>query len=318
MTLLHQHLRRTGPVVTALLVSLSVTACGSSADGKQVAGLQAKIKVTGAYGEKPTIKVDTPVTVKKTTSWTTVKGEGDRVGAEATTILGLTIADARTGKVAISTSDTGQRPLEVKLGDGVFPSLTSSLVGTTADSRVVVASTSDDAYGDQGAAQIGIKGGDSLVMVADILSTDPTKILDGPTGATLKAPATAPRLETLGDDLSGLDFSGLTKPRKYAAIKLREGTGPAIENPDRIAADYIGQVWGAKEPFNNTYGKEPARFSIGLGGVIKAWDQGLSGLKEGARVMLICPPSTAYGKAAQPGIPAGSTLVFVIDVLGVG
>ena len=49
-------------------------------------------------------------------------------------------------------------------------------------------------------------------------------------------------------------------------------------------------MWGGKEPFNNTYGKEPARFSIGLGAVIKAWDQGLAGLKEGARVMLICPP----------------------------
>jgi peptidylprolyl isomerase len=35
-------------------------------------------------------------------------------------------------------------------------------------------------------------------------------------------------------------------------------------------------------------------------------------------VMLICPPATAYGKASQPGIPANSTLVFVIDVLGVG
>lgn len=317
MTLLH-HSRRTGLVATALLVSLTVTACGSSADDKQAAGLQDRIKVTGSYGEKPTIKIDSPLTVEKTTAWTTTKGKGDVVGTDATTILGLTIADARTGKVAISTSNTGQRPLEVKLGDQVFPSLTRSLLGRSADSRVVVASTADDAYGDQGAAQIGIKGGDSLVMVADVLSTDPTTILDGPTGATLKAPSTAPRLKVSGDDLTGLDFAGLRKPTKYAAILLREGTGPAIENPDRIAADYIGQVWGAKEPFNNTYDKEPARFSIGLGGVIKAWDKGLSGIKEGARVMLICPPSTAYGKAAQPGIPAGSTLVFVIDVLGVG
>jgi peptidylprolyl isomerase len=182
----------------------------------------------------------------------------------------------------------------------------------------VVASTPDDAYGTQGAAQIGIKGGDSLVMVADILSTDPTKILSGPSGATHALPTTAPRIRSSGDDLTGLDFAGLSKPTKPAVISLREGTGPAIESPDRIAADYIGQVWGAKEPFNNTYGKEPARFSIGLGGLIKAWDKGLPGLKEGARVMLICPPDVAYGTDAKPGIPANSTLVFVIDVLGVG
>jgi peptidylprolyl isomerase len=317
VTLLH-HSRRVGVVVTALLVAVAVSACGSDAGAKEASGLRDQIKVTGTYAEKPTIEIDSPLTVKQTTSWATKVGDGDQVGAQATTILGLTIADARTGKTAISTHDTGQRPLEVKLGDQVFPALASSIVGKSADSRVVIASTPDDAYGKQGAAQIGIKGGDSLVMVADILSTDPTKLLHGPTGASLKAPATAPKLETSGADLTGLDFSGLTKPKKFAAIQLRAGTGPTIENPDRIAADYLGQVWGAKEPFNNTYGKEPAKFSIGLGGVIKAWDQGLAGLKEGARVMLICPPDTAYGKDAQPGIPANSTLVFVIDVLGVG
>ncbi|WP_051276229.1 FKBP-type peptidyl-prolyl cis-trans isomerase [Marmoricola sp. URHB0036] len=316
MTLLH-HPRRAGVVVTALVSAIAVSACGST-DKDQASSLQDKVTVTGKYAEKPTIKIDTPLTVKKTTAWTTESGKGDEVGADATTILGLTIADGRTGKTAISTHDAGQRPLEVKLGDQVFPSLTNSLVGRSADSRVVVASTSDDAYGTTGAPQLGIKKGDSLVMVADILSTDPTKILDGPTGKSLPAPATAPKLESSDDDLSRLDFSGLAKPKKFAVIPLREGTGPAIENPDRIAADYIGQVWGAKEPFNNTYGKEPAKFSIGLGGVIKAWDQGLAGLKEGARVMLICPPDTAYGKTAQPGIPANSTLVFVIDVLGVG
>jgi peptidylprolyl isomerase len=317
VTLLH-HSRRAGVVVTALSVSLCVTACGSGAEKKQASTLREKIQVSGPYGEKPTVEVDSPLTVPKTTSWATRTGEGGKVGPEATTILGLTIADARTGKTAISTHDAGQRPLEVKLGDQVFPALSTALVGRSADSRVVVASTSDDAYGDQGAPQIGIKGGDSLVMVADILSTDPTKILDAPTGTSHPAPATAPKPVSRGEDLTGLDFGRLPKPKKFSAIVLRDGTGPAIESPDRIAADYVGQVWGAQEPFNNTYGKEPARFSIGLGSVIKAWDRGLAGLREGARVLLICPPATAYGKSAQSGIPAGSTLAFVIDVLGVG
>src|SRR4051812_4651105 len=162
---------------------MTATACGSAAEKKEASSLHDKIQVSGDYGEKPTIKIDAPLKVSKTTSWTTEAGNGDQVGAEATTILGLTLADGRTGKTVISTHDKGQRPLEVKLGDQVFPALATSLVGKTADSRVVVASTSDDAYGDQGAPQIGVKGGDAVVMVADILSTDPTKVLDGPTGA---------------------------------------------------------------------------------------------------------------------------------------
>jgi peptidylprolyl isomerase len=303
--------------ITTLVLALTASACGS-ADAKDSTNVEDKVKVSGDYGEKPTITIDSPLKVQETSSWTTQNGNGDKVGSDATTILGLTLADARTGKTVISTHDQGQHPLEVKLGDQVFPSLAQSLVGKSADSRVVVASTPDDAYGDTGAPQIGIKAGDSIVMVADVLSTDPTKILDGPTGATRTPPKTAPKLLQSGNDLTGLDFTGLKKPTKFQAILLRQGTGPEIETPDRIAADYLGQVWGAKQPFDSSYGKEPARYSIGLGGVIKAWDQGLAGVKEGARVMLICPPDTAYGKASQPGIPANSTLVFVIDVLGVG
>jgi peptidylprolyl isomerase len=304
--------------VTILVLALTAAACGSADKEDKPSGLQDRIDVGGDYGAKPTVRIATPLKVSETTSWTTVQGKGDKVGAEATTILALTLADARTGKLAISTGDTGQRPLEVKLSDQVFPSLAKALVGKAAGSRVVIASTSDDAYGDNGAAQIGIKGGDSVVMVADILSTDPTTVLDGPTGATHAAPAGAPKILEEDGELTGFDFQGLTKPRKFSAITLREGTGPKIENPDRITADYVGQVWGASTPFNNTFGKEPANFSVGLGSVIKGWDEGLAGLKEGARVMLICPPDSAYGRASQPGIPAGSTLVFVIDVLGVG
>ena len=85
--------------------------------------------MTGDYGEKPTIKIDAPLKVDETTSWTTEEGKGDKVGAEATTILALTLADGRTGKTAISTHDQGQRPLEIKLGDQVFPALAESLRG---------------------------------------------------------------------------------------------------------------------------------------------------------------------------------------------
>ena len=102
-------------------------------------------------------------------------------------------------------------------------------------------------------------------------------------------------------------------------IPLREGTGPAIESPDRIAADYLGQVWGAKEPFEDDLRQGAGQFSIGLGGVITGLGQG-PGRTEGG-----CPgdahqPTRARPTAAtgQPNIPANSTLVFVVDVLGVG
>ena len=183
----------------------------------------------------------------------------------------------------------------------------------------MVASTAEDSYGAQGAPQIGIKAGDPVVMVADIVSTDPTTVLPGPTGATLTPPANAPVLVEKDGKPTGFTFPGKKAPRKLMVIPLRAGTGPAIEAPARVTVNYLGTVWGGTKPFDESYSKQPASFSVGLGAVIKAWDQALVGQKEGSRVMLVCPPALAYGKAGQPPtIPGNSTLVFVIDVLGVG
>ena len=62
----------------------------------------------------------------------------------------------------------------------------------------------------------------------------------------------------------------------------------------------------------------PFTTAIGAGAVIKCWDQGLTGVTVGSRVMLTCPADIAYGKqGSPPSIPANATLQFVVDVLGV-
>lgn len=310
MTQLHRF------AAVAAALALCVSACGSTEE--TTASLRDQIQVSGDFGSRATLDIDAPVKVPESTSWVVEAGKGDKVSPGATAILQLTLANGRTAETAFSTFEEGQRPIEAMLGDQVFPSLVRALTGRPADSRVVVASTSDDTYGDKGAPQINIRGGDPVVMVVDILSTDPTSVLDGPTGAAVTPPTTAPAVQEKGGVPAGFDFTQARKPKKLQVVTLREGTGPVVEAPDRIAADYFGAVWGAKKPFDETFTREPAKFSIGLGSVIQAWDTALAGRKEGARVMIICPPKLAYGATAQPNIPAKSTLVFVVDVLGVG
>ncbi len=305
-------------LAAALLLAIAAAACGSDDEPGKGTTVRDRISVEGAFGEPPKLDIQSPLEIPESTSWTLETGAGDKVSATSTAILQLTLADGRTGKTAISTHDEGQRPLEVRLGQDVFPSLAQALVGKSADSRIVVASTADDAYGDAGAPQVGIESGDPVVMVVDILSTDPTSVLDGPTGDALPAPATAPTLVEKDDLPVGFDFAKLRKGKKLVVVPLRAGTGPVIANPDRVTVDYLGSVWGAEKPFSETFTSEPATVTIGLSSVIKAWDAGLAGQKEGARVLLICPPDLAYGATAQPDIPANSTLVFVVDVLGVG
>lgn len=307
-------------LVATLALAATATACGSSGQAQEPApSLKEQVTVSGGFGQRPVIRVKAPLTLKETSSWVTRAGTGDvTVGADSTAILQLTIADARTGKTAISTRDPGQRALEVKMGDQVFPSLAQALTGKATGSRVVVASTAKDAYGSQGSPQIGIRPGDPVVIVADVLSADPTTLVRSPSGASHALPRTLPRVVETRGLPARLDFGRLRKPARFRAVVLREGTGKAVTDPSRVSVSYVGQVWGAAKPFEDTFTAQPSLVSIGLGSVMKAWDRGLVGLRAGSRVMLVCPPATAYGATAQGAIPARSTLVFVIDVLGVG
>ena len=310
--------RRVAALLCAL--TLSVSACGSSEEKQETTDLRSQVDVTGDFGKAPEVDFAAPLDVTTSASWTTEKGEGDKIGQASTAVLALTLLDGRTGKKAISTFDEGQTPLQVSLTEQFLPSLAEALVGARAGSRLVVASTPEDAYGSGGSPQIGIKGGDPVVMVADVLATDPTDVLDGPTGDEVEPPAGSPVLVEREGVPSGFEVPARAKkPTELQVVPLREGTGDEVEDPDRVTVNYLGAVWKGTKPFDQSYDKDPTTFSIGLGAVIKCWDEGLVGQKEGARVMLVCPPDTAYGNTAQgEDIPARSTLVFVIDVLGVG
>ena len=82
--------------------------------------------------------------------------------------------------------------------------------------------------------------------------------------------------------------------------------------------NYYGAVYGSKKPFDSSFSRgAPVPFGVGVKGLIPAWDKVIPGLKQGSRVLIIAPPGDAYGARAQSGIPANSTLTFVVDVLGV-
>ena len=114
----------------------------------------------------------------------------------------------------------------------------------------------------------------------------------------------------------GLDFTGIAKPKADDDLKrsvIKEGTGATVTTDMTIKADYLGQTYGAKAPFDESFSKQPAEFA--LTGVVEGWTYGLAGLKVGSRVLLTIPPAMGYGAQEQSGIPANSTLYFVVDIL---
>ena len=72
--------------------------------------------------------------------------------------------------------------------------------------------------------------------------------------------------------------------------------------------------------FDSSYDRrKPLSFAAGTGRVIQGWDEGVQGMKVGGRRRLTIPPHMGYGAAGAGGVIAGNeTLVFVVDLLGVG
>lgn len=100
---------------------------------------------------------------------------------------------------------------------------------------------------------------------------------------------------------------------------LTEGDGQVVEEGDEIRCHYLGQVWNG-EVFDNSYDHGgPLSFQIGVGYVIRGWDEGLVGHRVGSRVLLSIPSEYGYGDRGMPqaGIRGGDTLVFVTDILGI-
>jgi peptidylprolyl isomerase len=97
----------------------------------------------------------------------------------------------------------------------------------------------------------------------------------------------------------------------------RPGTGKAAANGDRLKMNYKGTLLNG-EMFDQSYGKAPFEFTLGQGEVIKGWDKGILGMKEGGKRKLTIPASLGYGaNGAGAKIPGGATLQFEVELLEV-
>lgn len=306
----------------AILLALAAAACGSAGGSKSTNGsssgaggaARSEVSVRGAEGSKPTISVKTPLKLTKSSSWTLTRGHGATVGRGDSYLVDLTFADGRTGKTVASTYDQGH-PVLFGPAQG-FPVINDAVAGKPVGTRLVVAAASKDAYGKNGSSQLGIKAGDSVVMVVDVAGT----VLKAPHGKAQQPPAGTPHLNLANGVPTGFDFAGAHKPSKLKVVTLVKGEGPVVKAGDVVVANYLGSVWGKTQPFDASYTRgQPFSFTVGQGQVIKAWDQGLVGATVGSRLLLLCPPGVAYGKQGSGStIPPNATLAFVVDVLGVG
>jgi len=87
-----------------------------------------------------------------------------------------------------------------------------------------------------------------------------------------------------------------------------------------VEVHYVGVSWKDGRQFDASWDSgETFKFGLGRGQVISGWDQGVAGMKVGGRRRITIPPMLAYGKRGAGGvIGPDETLVFVVDLIGVG
>ncbi len=123
---------------------------------------------------------------------------------------------------------------------------------------------------------------------------------------------------TITRDASGapsVDFAGADKPEGLVVDVLAAGDGRVVAEGHHITVHYTGWLWdGAK--FDSSWDRgESITFPIAYGALIDGWVDGIVGQPVGSKLLLVVPPESGYGFRPMGPIPAGSTLVFVIDVL---
>lgn len=104
----------------------------------------------------------------------------------------------------------------------------------------------------------------------------------------------------------------------YDSTDLKVGTGRAVKSTDTVKVHYLGTLLNGKK-FDASYDrKEPFEFQMGVGAVIKGWDDGIVGMKVGGKRRLVIPPALAYGPEQKgESIPPNSVLVFEVELLGI-
>jgi peptidylprolyl isomerase len=310
-------------VLPALLAcaALVLTACGSDKKsddpiiGKTYDRLDA-VSISGDVGTAPTVKWKGAMTAGKIETKTLTEGDGDPLKGQDDVLAHLWIGNGYSQQTAYSTYD--EKKAELLTVNNQLPEFLAGIRDAKIGSRLVVTASAESAFGPTGNSQLGIANKDTVLIVVDLVS----KVQDKPEGETTAYPDWMPTPQFTKGVITAFDFTGTPTPTDdLRRVQLIKGTGPRVKKGQTIAVRYLGQAFGGDKPFDENFGDTgtgtPTTFGIGVGQVIKGWDQGLDGVPVGSRVVLEVPPELGYGADGSPdsGIPKNATLVFMIDIL---
>lgn len=267
------------------------------------------IDVSGESGS-PAVQVNSPVFVDQTVVSDETVGTGTAVMSELQDVVfTVAIANGATGEPILS---SGTQVMPVSQWKTDYAGFAKMMDCATEGSRIVGAITASD-LSEAAASNLKLADGASAVVVMDLQKV----YLAAANGAAqFNDRRGMPSVVLATSGAPGLIIPSSAAPSELAVEVLKKGDGPAVTADDSIRIHYTGVTWADREVFDSTWEKG-ASTAVTLDGVVDGFAQALEGQTVGSQILAVIPPELGYGDQASGSIPAGSTLVFVIDILGI-
>lgn len=96
----------------------------------------------------------------------------------------------------------------------------------------------------------------------------------------------------------------------------KPGNGQKPPKGSKVTVHYTGKLTNGKV-FDSSLKRGPFTFTLGVGQVIKGWDEGVAQMSIGEKAIITCPPNYGYGNqdVGNGLIPPNSTLIFEVELL---
>lgn len=301
-------------LLTAGVVLTTLTACapaaGSDCDAPVSAGDASKlITASGDLGSAQDVDFPTPLKTGNTQVSTLIEGDGAPITGDQLVEMSFSFYNGSTGEPV---EEGAYTKAGVYLPSQLLPGMADSIACATVGSRIAAAMTPADAFGEQGSPQLGVKANDSIIMVADITDAFLAKADGTPTPIFQSG---FPSVVTAEDGTPGITVPKSEAPTELKVAATRTGDGEKVTADARVLVHYTGALWEDNSIFDTSWDDgTPAVFS--LEEIVPGLATALEGQTVGSQIVAVIPSELAYGEQASGAIPAGSTLVFVVDILG--
>jgi peptidylprolyl isomerase len=283
----------------------------TTADPDSALGL---VTVTGSFASAPEVDVPSPFHVESTAFTDLERGDGVAISAPTQLVaMDVTVVNGATGEVVAQTAYSGDlsQLFTVDRLLQTFPDFDDALQCATEGSRVLAA-LAPGGMDAETAVGFGVGEDDSVVVVADLQkvylpAADGDHVFNSGHGM--------PTVVRAPDGRPGLIVPDGEPPADLRVQTILRGSGEVVTGDSPVRVHYTGVLWDTKKVFDTSWDAEPASFT--LDGVVPGFAEALEGATVGSQILAVIPPDQGYGDTEQGSVPAGSTLVFVIDILGI-